>query len=111
MAPQHKKNGHLCGAAKDVLRLFQDLKDVSTVLFKMFQDEKEQKKMRVQTHLFSMETRVNSRKNNVLYIYSCDLSFCVYETKRYVLQRIFFPKVFFIPKTWRRFGMHVKNIK
>jgi hypothetical protein len=32
MAPQHKKNGHLCGAAKDVLRLFQDLKDVSTVL-------------------------------------------------------------------------------
>jgi hypothetical protein len=35
MAPQHKKkNGHLCGAAKDVLRLFQDLKDVSTVLSK-----------------------------------------------------------------------------
>jgi hypothetical protein len=62
-----RKNGHLCGAAKDVLRLFQDLKRCFNRPLRCFK-MKRTKKMRVQTHLFSMETRVNSRKTTY-YIY------------------------------------------
>jgi hypothetical protein len=79
--------------------------------FKMFQDEKNKKDARADASFFSMETRVNSRKNNVLYIYSCDLSFCVYETKKIRFATYLFSQSFYTENVEAFLVCMLKNIK